>query len=121
MTIDENGQQSLTKYKGGVVKTDHNRLEIKVDLVFHKKEKEECLTVRNSLCQKTFYEYTSKTKMFTRCFSNYKGMDANFQKWTTCFQKYFFASFKKVRVKNSEPKESKMDELMNLKNKSYSR
>ena len=121
MTIDENGQHSLTRYKGGVVRTDHNRLDLEINLVFHKEEKHERQTVfnvKNKSCQQKFWEYTSKTIMFTKCFeSKDKGIVANFERWQTKFQKSLYACFRKIRVKNVEPKHSKMDVLMNEKKK----
>ena len=57
MTIDKQGQHSLTKYKGGVVKTDRNILDMEVDLVFHKKKKHERLTLfieKNNSCRNFF-------------------------------------------------------------------
>ena len=47
MTIDETGQNSLTKYKGKIVKSDHSRLDMEVDLVFHKEKKHDQLNAFN--------------------------------------------------------------------------
>ena len=121
MTIDEQGQHSLTKYKGGVVKTDHNRLDMEVDLVFHKREKHERLTVfnvKNNSCQKKFLKYTSETNMFTKFFiSDDQGVSANFDKWQSKFKKSLYACFNKVRVSDDEPEATKIDALMNERKK----
>ena len=60
MTIDTDGYNSLTKYKDTVVKSDHMKMEMEANLIFHKKEQHERLTVKNSLCQQKFFDYTSK-------------------------------------------------------------
>ena len=65
MKIDENGKNSLTRYKGAVVKTDHSRLDMEVDLEFHKEkkhEREDVFNVRNKLCQEKFFIYTHQKK-----------------------------------------------------------
>ena len=71
MTIDEHGQNSLTRYRGNIVRSDHCRLDLKVDLVFHKEKSHEpqlAFNVRNKLGQEKFLEYTTNTNMFTNCF-----------------------------------------------------
>ena len=119
MTIDETGYNSLTRYKGTCVKSDHMKIEMEANLIFHKEEKHERLivfNVKNKKCQQQFFEYTSKTTMFTKCFeSKEDGINANFAKWQTKFQKSLYACFKKVRVKQSDNKTSKIDDLMNQK------
>ena len=47
MTIDKRGFNSLTKYKGGVVKSDHMKVEMEANLIFHKETKHERFTVFN--------------------------------------------------------------------------
>ena len=58
MSIDESGSRSLTKYKGGVVKSDHRVLELNVDMMFHKEikhERDHVFNVRNKICQNKFF------------------------------------------------------------------
>ena len=43
MTIDKSGLNSLIKYKGGIVRSDH----MEANLVFHKEQKHERLSVFN--------------------------------------------------------------------------
>ena len=69
MTIDKRGFNSLTKYKGGVVKSDHMKVEMEANLIFHKETKHERFTVfnvKNKQCQEKYLDYTSKTDMFTK-------------------------------------------------------
>ena len=96
MTIDETGQNSLTKYKGKIVKSDHSRLDMEVDLVFHKEKKHEqfnAFNVRNKLCQEKFSEYTSQTSMFTNCLTSNKPLVQKFSIWKSKFKKSLFACF----------------------------
>ena len=118
MSIDESGSRSLTKYKGGVVKSDHRILELKVDLMFHKERKHErdhVFNVRNKLCQKKFFHFTSEESMFTKCFKNsYEGIEIQFNRWQRLFTKALFACFRKVRITDDKnPKLSNIDALMN--------
>ena len=118
MTIDETGQNSLTRYKGKIVKSDHSRLDLEVDLVFHKEKKHErpnAFNVRNKSCQKKFFEYTSSNDMFTKCFNSDKHIELKFKTWQSKFQKALYACFKKVRLTEFEPKPTQIDNLMNLK------
>ena len=119
MTIDELGQHSLTKYyRGNIVKTDHCRLDMEVDLVFHKDKehgRENAFNVRNKTCQEKFFEYTSNTNMFTNCFTSDKPFDHKFKTWQAKFRKSLFACFRKVRLTENVLKPSKINDLINEK------
>ena len=121
MTIDELGQNSLTKYKkNNVIKSDHCRLDLEVDLVFHKEKHhlaENAFNVRNKLCQKTFLEYTTYTDMFTKCFTSQKDLEHKFNTWQSKFQKSLYACFRKIRVTDGEIKAAEIDNLMTQKNR----
>ena len=41
ITVDEKGEMTLTKYKKGVVKSDHAMLSLELNLTFHKGEEHE--------------------------------------------------------------------------------
>ena len=41
MTIDEQDEIALTRYAGGVVRTDHKMLKLEINLNIHKSEKHE--------------------------------------------------------------------------------
>ena len=43
MTIDKSGINSLTRYRGGIVRSDHMKVEMEANLVFHKEQKHERL------------------------------------------------------------------------------
>ena len=121
MKIDKHGLNSLTRYKGKVVKSDHMKVELEANLVFHKEKNHERITVfnvKNKKCQETFLNYTSNTSMFTKCFEpGDRGIIENFTKWQLKLQKALYACFKKGRVTDSEPKLSRVDTLMNEKKK----
>ena len=122
MTIDESGSRSLTKYRGGIVKSDHRMLEIKVNLMFHKDkmhERDIVFNVRNKICQNRFLNFTSEKSMFTRCFdNNYEGIEVQFNRWQRLFTKALFSCFRKVRITEDKQKPlSKIDSLMNEKKK----
>ena len=119
MTIDELGQNSLTKYyRGKIVKTDHCRLDMEIDLVFHK-EKEHvrlnAFNVRNKISQGKFHEYTSNTSMFTKCFASDKNLDYKFKVWQSKLQKSLYACFRKVRMTEVDSKPTKINDLMDEK------
>ena len=118
MTIDELGQNSLTKYKGNIVRTDHCRLDLKIDLVFHKEKNHEpqnVFNVRNKIGQQKFLEYTTNTNMFTKCFLSNKKIEHKFDSWQSKFKKALYACFKRVRMTNVDHKETHIDKLMSLK------
>ena len=120
MKIDENGGQTLTRYKGKVTKTDHCMLELNINIMVHKEKKHErqqVFNVKNKICQKKFTDFTSKTTMFTQCFaSRYESIDIQFKRGKRCFYKALHACFRKVRVKNeSSIKLSRIDALMKEK------
>ena len=58
MMIDENGIYALTKYrKNKIVKTDHNMLNLELNLNFQNDkihERVEVFNLRNKLCQEDF-------------------------------------------------------------------
>ena len=63
MTIDEKGENSLTRYKGKVVKSDHNTLKLEVNLEFDgekKHEKVETCNLKNEQCQKSFMKLVQR-------------------------------------------------------------
>ena len=97
MKIDEHGLNSLTRYKGKVVKSDHMKVELEANLVFHKEKSHERFTVfnvKNKKCQNMFWNYTSNTNMFTKCFeSSDRGIIVNFDKWQIKLQKALYACF----------------------------
>ena len=67
MTIDEKGKNTLTRYKGKIVKSDHRVLKLKVNLVFHEEKKHyqiETFNLKNKECQAKFAELGSKDKCF---------------------------------------------------------
>ena len=73
MKIDKNGETTLTRFRGKTGKSDHKMLKLEIDLNFHepiKHERKEVFNVRNKVCQKVFYEFTSKSDMFIKCFSS---------------------------------------------------
>ena len=47
MTIDDTRYNSLTRYKGTIIKSDHMKVEMEANLIFHKEEKHERLIVYN--------------------------------------------------------------------------
>ena len=106
MKIDELGQNSLTKYhKGNVVTTDHSRLDMEIELEFHKEKGHKCqnaFNVRNKLCQDKFLECTSNTNIFTNCFNSSKPIDHKFKTRQSKFQKSLYACFRRVRVTDVE-------------------
>ena len=118
MSIDEAGSRSLTKYRGGMVKSDHRMLELKLDMIFHKEikhEREHVFNVRNKLCQKKFFHFTSEENMFTKCFKNSSEViEVQFERWQRLFTKALFSCFRKVRITDDEnSKPSNIDILMN--------
>ena len=115
MTLDEHGQNSLTRYRGNIVRSDHCRLDLKVDLVFHKEKSHEpqlTFNVRNKLGQEKFLEYTTNTNMFTNCFLSDKKLDHKFNTWKSKLQKSLYTCFKRVRVVEADPKLTHIDDLM---------
>ena len=63
MTVDEEGQSQITRYKGKTVKSDHNMLKLEINLECHKETKHdnlEVFNVRNKTCQEAFCQFTSK-------------------------------------------------------------
>ena len=118
MKIDEKGETSLTKYKKGVVKADHNMLTLDIDLRFHPEKQHERLelfNLRNVNCQQKFKEYTSKSDILSKCFTTQDTLEAQFKKWQKVFNKCMHACFRKIRVTETEKKKSKLDILMQNK------
>ena len=118
MTIDQSG--ALTKYKGRVVQSDHCRLDLELELEFHKEkkhERQEVFNVKNKTCQRKFYEFTSRQNTFTKCFQyDSEDVDSEFRKWKRLFTKALNACFKKIRATEEKFKElSNLDKLMNEK------
>ena len=85
MKVDEKGEYQMSRYKGKVVRTDHNMLYLELNLTFHMNEKHESINVfnvRNKDCQKQFYIFTSKDDRFTKCFeSNGDDLEIQFRRW----------------------------------------
>ena len=70
MKVDEKGKYQMSRYKGKVVRTDHNMLYLELNLTLNMNEKHESINVfnvRNKKCQKQFYIFTSKDDRFTKC------------------------------------------------------
>ena len=120
MSIDKTGENSLTRYKNKVVKSDHRMLTLELDLTFHiekKHERVETFNLKNKKCQKVFKEFTSKDTRFSKCFSSSEEpIDIQLKTWQHKFDKAIHACFKKIRIKeNKHNYQSKMDKLMNEK------
>ena len=118
MHIDEKGEHALTKYKKGIVKTDHSMLSMELNLSFHtEKEHErfELFNLRNKVCQQKFKEFTSRTNTLSKCFESDEEVNIQFQRWQNRFNKALHACFRKVRTTNKEKKMSKIDLLMTEK------
>ena len=71
--------------------------------------------MRNKLCQEKFFEYTSKTSMFTNCLTSNKPLVQKLTIWQSKFKKSLFACFRKVRRTEGDPKLTTIDDLMNQK------
>ena len=122
MTIDEKGENIMTRYQGKVVKSDHRLLKMEVDLVFHNETKHrrvEVFNLKNKECQTKFQQLGSKDQRFSKCFnSDEESIHIQFKRWKCIFNKAIYACFKKIRVDNRLEKEtSPMDKLMNEKKK----
>ena len=94
---------------------------MEANLVFHKEQKHErftVLNVKNKECQQKFLDYTTKTDIFTKWFKHSgQGIIVNFANWKLKFQKALYACFRKVRVTDYKPNNSKFDILMNEEKK----
>ena len=90
MTIDKSGYNSLTRYKDTVVKSDHMKLEMEADIIFHKEDAHDHVSVfnvKNKTGQQKFFDYTYKTNILSKCFkSNDQGAIVNFEKWQSKFK-----------------------------------
>ena len=120
LTIDENGENLMTRYRGKIVKSDHRVLKLEVNLVFHdekKHERIEFFNLKNTECQAKFYDLGSKDQRFSKCFiSNEETIHIQFKRWQRKFDKAIHACFKKIRITNDTPKTlSSIDKLMNRK------
>ena len=118
MIIDETGESTLTRYRGGkILKSDHNMLKMEISLTFHmdqKHERNEIFNLRNKICQKHFKEYTNTTDRFLKCFSTNESFKVQFNRWQRQFNKALHANFQKVRIKdNSDKKQSQLYSLIN--------
>ena len=92
MKIDEKGENAWTRYKGGNVKTDHNILQLEVNLKFHdhkKHDRIEMFNLKNKTCQNIFKKYTSETNMFSKCFLSDEKVEVQFKKWQKMFINLF--------------------------------
>ena len=91
MEIDSQGEITLTRFKGKVVKMDHRMLKLEVDLIFHKEklyDRIEFSNVRNKKCQQVFSEFTSKGDMFSKCFiTDNVNVNIQFQRWQRRFKR----------------------------------
>ena len=117
MKIDTQGEITLTRFKGNVVKTVHRMLKLEVDLIFHKEkvhDRIDLFNIRNKKCQKVFQEFTSKGNMLSNCFvSDDVNVNTQFQRWQRRFNKAINACLKKCRTNPiDQEKISRMDELM---------
>ena len=120
MLVHNKGEITLARYKDKIVKTDHRMLVLEINLEFHNNKKHdrlEVFNVRNKICQKQFYEFTSKGDTFSKCFdSKNEIVDTQFDRWQRKFNKAICACFRKIRIKgDSERKPSKMDDLIDKK------
>ena len=120
MTIDQKGENTLTRYKGKIVKSDHRVLKLEVNLVFDeekKNEKIETFNLKNKECQKKFSELGSKDNRFSQCFvSDGESIHIQFKRWQRKLNKAIHACFRKVRLSaKSKKQNSKIDELMHEK------
>ena len=121
MQIYENGENALTRYRGGkVVKTDHNMMKCEINLSFHIEKnhnKVEMFNLTNKDCQIKFRNYTTNTNTFSKCFETKEGIETQFNRWKRKLVKALHASFKKIRItENSKKKESVIDVFINEKN-----
>ena len=100
MKINTNGETTLTRFRGKTVKSDHRMLKLEIDLNFHepiRHDRKEVFNVRNKVCQKVFYEFTSKSDMFIKCFSSPdETVDVQFKRWKRKLNKAIHASFRKI-------------------------
>ena len=73
-------------------------LKLELDLNFHeenKHERTEVFNVRNKPCQKRFFEFTSKSDMFTKCFTSpNESVDTQFNRWKRKLNKAIIYSFR---------------------------
>ena len=83
MIVDEKGGMTLTKYQRGMcVKSDHNMLNLEINMTFHEEkdhEKIKMFNLRNNVCQDDFREKTTNTKAFTKCFENEESINVQFE------------------------------------------
>ena len=122
MTIDEKGENILTRYKGRVIKSDHRTLKLEMDLQFHiqkKHEQTEFFNLKNENCQAKFCELGSKDRRFSSCSSSCEeSIHTQFKRWQHKFNKAIHACFKKIRITNkTRENNSEIDQLMNEKRK----
>ena len=117
--IHEKEELAIKRYKEKIVKTDHKMLSLELDLHIHKEklhDKVEVFNIRNKICQKLFYEFTSKEGRFSKCFdTDEESIDLQFKRWKHKFDKSIHACFRKIRVKDKIYK-TKIDTLLEEKN-----
>ena len=121
MEIFENGENALTRYRGGkVVRSDHNMLHCEINLTFHDQKKHEqvkMFNLTNQECQAKFKNYTSNTNIFSKCFESDESINLQFNRWKRKLVKSLYACFRKIRINhNKEKEESKIDILMKQQN-----
>ena len=122
MTIDEKGENILTRYRGRVAKSDHRILKLEMDLQFHIQQKHErtvFFNLKNENCQAKFSEIGSKDKRFSTCFYQCEeSIHTQFKRWQRKFNKAIHACFRKIRITNkTKENNSEIDQLMNEKKK----
>ena len=119
MVVDEKGEIALTKYRRrNIVKTDHHMLKIELDLTFHNEKKHEqtdMFNLLNKVCQQNFGEKTTNTNVFSKCFESDESINIQFKRWHRRLVKALHRSFREIRIKDDQKKQSQVDILLNKK------
>ena len=120
MVVDERRENVLTNYHalkdaGRVIESDHNGVELDINLKFSKVKSEriEFFQFKNLNSQLEFKKLTSTTTDFSTCFQNNLNFETQCSNWRTVLDNYFYKSFKKIRISNKPSKKRcEISELM---------
>jgi hypothetical protein len=119
MEIDEDRNYVLTKfskYKGKthVIKSDHNPLKLEVNISWNMKivkQRVELYNLRNSECQKSFYEFTSKSDMLTKSLIE-KDVRTGGRMWIKNLKYIIMQTFRKIRINKKDKSTLRIEKLV---------
>ena len=115
MEIDETKATSLTRYKKGkAIPSDHNTLKCTFNIPVQKKipPRTEVYRLRNTEELRQFKDATTYTNRFTKCFSQGGDINQEGEMWMKTLQKSIHSCFKKIRIRNNNPKKDEMQKKM---------